>query len=81
MDFETLLRKHIQRGEGGLGPNAVPWINQENRVVLTVKTPDGDFEYVVVGDRALPYPIEVPKPPTQVAKAEGFDAHKGMGER
>lgn len=75
MDFETVLRKHIFIA--GSVQDITIRLNDEGRIVLTVEDPDlSTFEFVIVGDRAIPY---VEKPPTQVASPSGFDAFKPMG--
>lgn len=75
MDFETVLRKHIKAA--GLLVDISLRLNKEDRIILTVEDPDlSTFEFVVVGDRAIPY---VEKPPAQVASPSGFDAFKPMG--
>ena len=75
MDFETVLRKHLKAA--GLLVDISLRLNKEYRIILTVENPDfSKYEYVVVGDRMIPY---AEKPPTQVASPSGFDAFKPMG--
>lgn len=69
-DLEAFFREMIRAGaplkaEIGLTP--------ENRVVLRVSEPEAAF--TIVENTAIPY-----AQPQRVA-AQGFDAHKGMGER
>lgn len=53
--------------------------NNEGRIVAKVGTGVDAPEYIVFGDNVRQCPP--PKPPTQRAQVQGFDAHKGMGER
>lgn len=75
MDIETKLRRALA---GSRAPAVVPldvWINDEGRVVVSTQ-PGDDPEYVVVGDKLIPWPV---KPPPQRLGVEGFDSHQGMG--
>ena len=77
MDIETALRRHLR--EAADDQKVADWVNNEDRMMLTITNDDGSqTEFVAVEDKLIPWPV---KPPTQVAKAAGFDAHKGMGSR
>ena len=77
MDIEIALRRHLR--EMADGQKVTVWVNDEDRVVLTLTNADGSqTEFVAVEDKLIPWPV---KPPTQHMAAEGFDAHKGMGSR
>ena len=53
--------------------------NEEGRLVLKFGSANDIPEYIVFGNNVCQYPP--PKPPTQRAAVQGFDSHKGMGER
>lgn len=77
MDIETALRRHLR--EVADDPSVTVWTNDEGRMVLTITSADGSkTEFVAVEDKLIPWPV---KPPAQRVAAEGFDAHKGMGDR
>ena len=77
MDIEIALRRHLR--EMADGQKVTVWVNDEDRVVLTLTNADGSqTEFVAVEDKLIPWPV---KPPAQRVAAEGFDAHKGMGGR
>lgn len=69
MDIEAALRDHLNHA--GEFQNLTIEFNDEGRVLLTIKDPDGStLEYVAVGDKLLAWPI---KPPAQKVGAFGFD--------
>lgn len=74
MDLESFFRDYIKAPPAGLGTLSFDSIalNGEGRVEITFSTGD---RFVVFGDTAIR-----PIPPVQRVVAEGFDAHKGMGE-
>lgn len=76
-DLETVLRGHFRAAPEKAVPVTM-WLNNEGRIVAQIGAVDA-VEFVVFGNNVRQYPP--PKPPTQRAQAQGFDAHKGMGER
>ena len=52
-------------------------LNSENRVTALFESPLGAEAFTIVENTAIHVPV---KPPTQRVSAEGFDAHRGMGE-
>lgn len=75
MDIEIALRRHLR--EMADGQKVTVWVNDEDRVVLTLTNADGSqTEFVAVEDKLIPWPV---KPLAQRVAAEGFDAYKGMG--
>lgn len=77
MDIETALRRHLR--EAADDQKVAVWVNNEDRMMLTITNADGSqTEFVVVEDKLIPWPV---KPPAQRVAAEGFNAHKGMGSR
>ena len=77
-DLETVLRGHFRAGPEKAVPVTM-WLNNEGRIVAKIGTGVDAPEYIVFGNNVCQYPP--PKPPTQRAAVQGFDAHKGMGER
>lgn len=69
-DIESVLRLLLQQAPD---PYTIrTWVNNEHRMMLTITDNDGSqFDFVVVGDNVLSWPL---KPPTQYAAVEGFDA-------
>lgn len=76
-DLETVLRGHFSANPEKAVPVTM-WLNNEGRIVAQIGAVDA-VEFVVFGNNVCQYPP--PKPPTQRAQVQGFDAHKGMGER
>ena len=78
VDLESVLRSYFH-------------VDPERPVELTVRTINEGCiaakigsgidapEFIVFGNNVCQYPP--PKPPTQRAAVQGFDSHKGMGER
>ena len=81
VDLETVLRAlHAVSPKGAHASlNATLWLNPEGRIVLRPTNAVDAPEYVVFGNNVAQYPA--PKPSTQRAVAQGFDAHKGMGDQ
>jgi hypothetical protein len=77
IDLESVLRGHFRANPEKAVPVTLR-LNDEGRIVAQIGTVD-DVEFVVFGNNVRQYPP--PKPPTQRAQVQGFDAHKGMGER
>lgn len=77
-DIESALRRHLR--ERADEPKIAIWVNNEDRMVLTITNEDDtQSEFVVFGDNARPYSI---KPPTQaISIPTGIDAHGPMGAR
>ena len=77
MDIETALRRHLR--EAADDQKVAVWVNNEDRMMLTITNDDGSqTEFVAVEDKLIPWPV---KPPTQRAAVQGFDSHKGMGAK
>lgn len=75
MDLETFFRDYIKRPNITMLAFEAIALNGENRVEITFNTGD---KFIVFGDNTLHVPEK--SAPQRVA-AEGFDAHKGMGDR
>ena len=68
MDHETALRRHLR--EVADTQDIKIWVNNENRMMMTITNADGtQTDFVVVGNTAIPWPIVIAtipeKPPTQ----------------
>ena len=78
IDLESVLRAYFS-ADPNTPVGVTMWTNNEGRVVAKIGTGVDAPEYIVFGNNVCQYPP--PKPPTQRATVQGFDAHKGMGER
>ena len=78
IDLESVLRAHFT-ADSTKPVELTMWVNNEGRVVAKVGTGTDAPEYIVFGNNVCQYPP--PKPTTQHAAVQGFDSHKGMGER
>lgn len=78
IDLETVLRMYF-KVDPEKPIELSMWTNNEGRVVAKIGSSVDAPEYIVFGNNVCKYPP--PKPPAQHAAAQGFDAHKGMGER
>ena len=77
MDIETALRRHLR--EAADDQKVAVWVNNEDRMMLTIANADGSqTEFVAVEDKLIPWPV---KPATQRAAVQGFDSHRGMGAK
>ena len=76
IDLESVLRAYF-RGDPEKPVEVTMWTNNEGRIVAKIGT--GAPEYIVFGNNVCQYPP--PKPATQRAAVQGFDAHKGMGAK
>ena len=78
MDFEAFLRQLI--ADGGDFRTKLGF-NSEGRVLMAIESDTLNGFFVIVENTAHQAgPLADPKPPTQRVQAEGFDAHRGMGE-
>ena len=78
IDLESVLRAYFHADpEKPVG--LTMWINDEGRIVAKIGTGTDAPEYIVFGNNVRQYPP--PKPATQRAAVQGFDAHKGMGAK
>ncbi len=78
IDLESVLRAYFHADpEKPVG--LTMWVNDEGRIVAKIGTGADTPEYVVFGNNVCQYPP--PKPTTQRAAVQGFDAHKGMGAK
>ena len=78
VDLETVLRGHF-RVDPEKPVELTMWTNNEGRIVAKIGTGTDAPEYIVFGNNVRQYPP--PKPATQRAAVQGFDAHKGMGAK
>ena len=78
IDLETVLRSYF-RVDPEKPVELTTWINNEGRIVAKIGTGTDAPEYIVFGNNVRQYPP--PKPATQRAAVQGFDAHKGMVDR
>ena len=78
IDLESVLRAYF-RGDPEKPVELTMWVSDEGRVVAKVGTGADAPEYIVFGNNVRQYPP--PKPATQRAAVQGFDAHKGMGAK
>ena len=78
IDLESVLRAYFHADpEKPVG--LTMWVNDEGRIVAKIGTGVDAPEYIVFGNNVRQYPP--PKPATQRAAVQGFDAHKGMGAK
>lgn len=78
IDLESVLRAHFT-ADPTKPVELTMWTNNEGRIVAKIGTGVDAPEYVVFGNNVRQYPP--PKPATQRAAVQGFDAHKGMGAK
>lgn len=78
IDLESVLRAYF-RGDPEKPVELTVWNNNEGRIVAKIGTGVDAPEYIVFGNNVRQYPP--PKPATQRAAVQGFEAYKGMGER
>ena len=78
IDLESVLRAYFH-ADPEKPVELTMWINDEGRIVTKIGTGVDAPEYIVFGNNVCQYPP--PKPPTQRAAVQGFDAHKGMGAK
>ena len=78
IDLESVLRLYF-RVDPEKPVGLTMRINDEGRIVAKIGTGIDAPEYIVFGNNVCQYPP--PKPPTQRAAVQGFDAHKGMGAK
>jgi hypothetical protein len=78
IDLEAVLRAYLC-ADPEKPVDVTMRINDEGRIVAKIGSGVDAPEYVVFGNNVCQYPP--PKPPTQRAAVQGFDSHKGMGER
>ena len=78
IDLESVLRAYF-RGGPEKPVEVTMWTNNEGRIVAKIGTGTDAPEYIVFGNNVRQYPP--PKPATQRAAVQGFDAHKGMGAK
>lgn len=77
-DLETVLRAYFHV-DPEKPVELTMWTNNEGRIVAKIGTGTDAPEYIVFGNNVRQYPP--PKPATQRAAVQGFDAHKGMGAK
>ena len=78
IDLESVLRSYF-RVDPVKPVGLTMWVNDEGRIVAKIGTGTDAPEYIVFGNNVCQYPP--PKPATQRAAVQGFDAHKGMGAK
>lgn len=78
IDLESVLRAYF-RGDPEKPVEVTMWTNNEGRIVAKIGSGVDAPEYIVFGNNVRQYPP--PKPATQRAAVQGFDAHKGMGAK
>ena len=78
IDLESVLRSYFHAGPEK-PVELTMWTNNEGRIVAKIGTGVDAPEYIVFGNNVRQYPP--PKPATQRAAVQGFDAHKGMGAK
>jgi len=76
MDFEAFLRKLIKEDAAF---RVFLGTNNEGRVLVTFDNEGVGLGAFLVVENTI-HPV-LPKPTPQRVVAEGFDAHKGMGEK
>ena len=78
IDLESVLRAYFA-ADSTRPVELTMWTNNEGRIVAKIGTGADAPEYIVFGNNVCQYPP--PKPATQRAAVQGFDAHKGMGAK
>lgn len=78
IDLESVLRSYF-RADPEKPVELTLWSNNEGRIVIKIGSGVDAPEYIVFGNNVCQYPA--PKPTTQRAAIQGFDAHKGMGAK
>lgn len=78
LDLESALRAYLHTDPNSKLEMSLS-INAEGRVVARIGQGEGCPEFVVFGNNVRQWPT--PKPSAQRAAVQGFDAHRGMGER
>ena len=78
IDLESVLRSYFHVDPERPVELTVRTIN-EGRIAAKIGSGIDAPEFIVFGNNVCQYPP--PKPPTQRAAVQGFDSHKGMGER
>ena len=78
IDLESVLRSYLHV-DPEKPVELTMWTNNEGRIVAKIGSVVDAPEYIVFGNNVCQYPP--PKPATQRAAVQGFDAHKGMGAK